>query len=116
MEVQIVYQSVTSPNRYYYTHKDCWNEQGAGEPCTLLAFRKDEFGWPCVWEEPLAVGGFVRREATQAEKKELLSRAMEAFREEYDPNFVSEAEQYRRELWRSIWDEFTPCPRSLITM
>ena len=107
MEVQIVYQSVTSPDRYYYTHKDCRNEQGAGEPCTLLAFRRDEFGWPCVWEQPLAVGGFYRKEAPEADKRALLSRALTAFREERDPNYISEAERERMAYWKNIWDEIT---------
>lgn len=116
MEAICVYQSVSQPDHYYYTHKDCREEQGAGEPCTLLCFRKDEFGWPCIWEQPLAVGGFYRREAPEADKKALLSRALKAFREPEFPDFVSEAERYRMEHWESLWEDFTPSPKRLITV
>jgi hypothetical protein len=115
MEAVCVYQPVSDSRQYYYRYKDLKEDMGT-DYTTLLCFRKDKHGWPCVWEAPLAVGGFYRKEAPEQDRKALLSRALTEFREEQDPDFVSEAEQYRRELWQSIWDEFTPCPRSLITM
>ena len=114
MEAVCVYQPVSDSRQYYYHYKDLKADYGT-DYATLLAFRKDEFGWPCVWEAPLAVGGFYRKEAPEADKKALLSRALTEFREEYDPDFVSEAERYRRELWAGIWDDFTPSPKRLIT-
>lgn len=115
MEAVCVYQPVSN-SRHYFLHYCDLKEDYGTEYATLLVFRKDEHGWPCVWEEPLAVGGFYRKEAPDTDKKALMSRALTAFREPEFPDFVSEAEQYRRELWASLWDEFTPCQRSLITV
>lgn len=113
MEACIVYQPVSNSRHYFLHYRDLKEDYGT-EYATLLAFRKDEFGWPCVWEEPLAVGGFYRKEAPEADKKALLSRALKAFREPEFPDFVSEAERYRREHWESLWEDFTPCPKSLL--
>ena len=106
MEACVVYQPVSNSRQYYYRYRDLKEDYGT-EYATLLAFRKDEFGWPCIWEQPLAVGGFYRREAPEADKRALLSRALTAFREERDPNYISEAERERMAYWKNIWDEIT---------
>lgn len=109
MEVVLLYQSVTAPNQYFYHYKDAVAEYGKGEPCTLLAFKTDDSGTPLVNEKPVYTCGFFHREATKAEVKYFLSKALQSYREPEGPTPGQiEQERYRDSLWEALWDEFTP--------
>lgn len=99
MDATVLYQPVSDSRQYYYHYRDLKEDMGP-EYATLLAFRTDPYGTPLVNEEPLAVGGFFRKEATADEKKALLSRAMDAEL----PKPVEHNDTY----WEAMWEELTP--------
>lgn len=100
MEAVCVYQPVSNSRHYFYHYRDLQSDYGT-EYATLLVYEKDPVsGWPLVDREPLAVGGFYRREATSAEKKELMSRALLNYKE---PKPVEHDET----CWKNLWDEIT---------
>lgn len=108
IEATVVYQPALETNRYFTAYKYVKEEYGGTQPCILLAVRKDpESGWPIIHEDPLAVGGMFCREATDKEKKALLSKALENYRPKEKTPAQVEAEEYRDTLWKNIWDEFT---------
>ena len=99
MNAVCLYQPVSDNRHYYYLYKDLKADLGP-EYATLLVFRADDSGTPIVNEEPIAVGGFYRREATSDEKKELMTRALLNYKE---PKPVEHDET----CWKNLWDEIT---------
>lgn len=107
METVTLYQPVSHPDHYFYRYRDLKEEYG-NDYATLLCFRKNEQGFPLVNEDPLAVGGFFRKEASSEEKKILMSKALLNYREPAGPTpGQMEAERYREGLWKNLWTELT---------
>ena len=103
MEAKVFYRDEMLDEDHCYSTVERLLQDDSRPLITAVVYEVDEYGTPMMDRVLATWNGFVRKELTDSQKKQLMSVALENYTER-TPAEVVESEG----KWENLWAEYTP--------